>query len=271
MESVLILGSSGLVGRALCQRLKEKYKIYGTYNNRDFNIDGVTKIKFDLDNYQDISQILDNYKPDKIINCLNGDFKKQLNVVKELVNYSKQHNAYIYFVSTWNVFDEYPYKTYCEDDSRKSDTDYGNYKINAENELLDNIKDRCMIFRLPMMFGKDSPRFNTLKLKLEQGEPIEVITNMSLNHNTDVFLAKQIDYLIENYSFGIFHVCSLDSINHCKFIKELVYKLGYKNAKFKEIQDGDENIDYICALSSNQIFPKELNITNDDIIDYLVE
>lgn len=222
-----------------------------------------------LDNYQDISNILDNYKPDKIINCLTGDFEKQLNVVKELVNYSKQHNAYIYFVSTWNVFDEYPYKTYYEDDSKKSDTDYGNYKINAENELLNNIKDRCMIFRLPMIFGKDSPRFNKLKSNLEQGNPIEVVTNMSLNHNTDVFLAKQIEYLIENHLCGTFHLCSFDSINHSEFIKELVCKLGYENAKFEEIQYGDG--DYICTLSTNQILPKELNISNKEIISYLVE
>ncbi len=167
------------------------------------------------------------------------------------------------------MFDEYPYKTYCEDDSRKSDTDYGNYKINAENELLNNIKDRCMIFRLPMMFGKDSPRFNTLKSNLEQGNPIEVVTNMSLTHNTDVFLAKQIEYLIENHSCGTFHLCSFDSINHYDFIKELVCKLGHENAKFEEIQYGEE--DYICALSSNHILPKEFNISNEEIISYLVD
>lgn len=267
MESMLILGSSGLIGTALCQRIKDKYRIYGTYNNRDFNIEGINKIKFELDNYQEINNILDKYKPTKIINCLTGDFEKQLKIVKELVKYSKKNNAFVYIISTWNVFDEYPNKIYYEEDNRKSDTEYGNYKINAEDELLNNIKNRCMIFRLPMMFGKNSPRLNKLKSNLENNKPVEVVTNMYLNCNTDVFLSKQIEYLIENYNCGIFHLGSCDNINHYDFIKQLVKKLGYKNTMFEEIQYGDG--DYICTLSSNNILPKELNITNSDIISYL--
>lgn len=268
MEKILILGASGLVGKALCNELKDSYKVYGTYNKNKVSIDHVEMIKFEIENPDKVITILNSYKPNKIIISLTGNYEKQFNVIKQIVNYSKEANSIVYFVSTWNVFDAYPNKIYYENDEKSSDTDYGKFKIEAENFLLSNIENNCVIFRLPMIWGKNSPRLNKLKENLNNNEPIEVVTNMFLNHNTDKILGKQINYILQTYSKGIFHLGSVDQINHFDFIKNLINKLGYKNVKFKEVQYGD--CPYTVALGSNKHLPKELQVYVQDIIEDLV-
>lgn len=38
LKKILILGASGLVGRVLCNELKNDYNVYGTYNNNKVNL-----------------------------------------------------------------------------------------------------------------------------------------------------------------------------------------------------------------------------------------
>ncbi len=269
MEKILILGASGLVGRALCKELRYEYKVYGTYNHNGVSIDNVDMIKFDIDNLIGISEILDKYKPNKIIISLRGDNKTQLQIINEVIKYSKETDSNIYFISTWNVFDANPNKIYYENDERISDTGYGTFKIEAENLLLREIKDRCTIFRLPMIWGKNSPRLNKLITNIENNEPVEIVTNLYLNHNNDEILASQIKYIIENYSNGIYHMGSVDEINHVDFIKTIVDKLGYKDVEFNEVQYGEGR--YIATLGTNNILPKEIQTTNEKIIDNLTK
>lgn len=268
MEKILILGASGLVGKALCNELKDSYKGYGTYNKNKVSIDHVEMIKFEIENPDKVITILNIYKPNKIIISLTGNYEKQFNVIKQIVNYSKETDSIVYFVSTWNVFDAYPNKIYYENDEKSSYTDYGKFKIEAENFLLSNIENNCVIFRLPMIWGKNSPRLNKLKEDLNNNHHIEVVTNMFLNLDTDKILAKQINYILQNYSKGIFHLGSIDQINHFDFIKNLINKLGYKNVKFKKVQYG--NCPYTVALGSNKYLPKELQVHVQDIIEDLV-
>lgn len=268
LEKILILGASGLVGKALCNELKDSYKVYGTYNKNKVYIDHVEMIKFEIKNPDKVLNILNSHKPNKIIISLTGNYEKQFNVIKEIVNYSEETNSIVYFISTWNVFDAYPNKIYYENDEKSSNTDYGKFKIKAENFLLNNIENRCVIFRLPMIWGKNSPRLNKLKENLNNNEPIEVVTNMFLNHNTDEILAKQIHYILQNHSKGIFHLGSADQINHFDFIKNLTNKLGYKNVKFKEVQYGD--CPYTVALGSKKYLPKELQVSVQDILEGLI-
>lgn len=268
MEKILILGASGLVGKALCNELKDFYKVYGTYNKNKVYIDHVEMIKFEIENLHLILDILSKYQPDKIVISLTGDYEKQFDVIKEIVDYSKAYNSIVYFVSTWNVFDAYPKKIYYENDKVSSDTDYGKFKIQAENFLLNNIESRCVIFRLPMIWGKNSPRLNKLKENLNNNEPIEIITNMFLNNNTDEILAKQIHYILQSHSKGIFHLGSIDEVNHFDLIRNLTSKLGYSNVKFNEVQYGDDSCR--ATLGSNKDLPKALQVSTQDIINSLI-
>lgn len=107
MDKILIIGASGLVGKALCNELKKSYKVYGTYNNNNnkVHIDDVEMIRFEIEKHREILEILNKYNPSKIIISLTGSYENQLNVIKNILEYSKENNSKIYFISTWNVFD----------------------------------------------------------------------------------------------------------------------------------------------------------------------
>ena len=269
MEKILILGGSGLVGRALCNELKNEYKVYGTYNNRQDYIENVEMSKFQVEDSEKIKDILSNVEPKKIIMSLRGDFEKEFEVIKYVTEYSKKTNAKLYYISTWNVFDAHPNKIYHENDERLSDTEYGNFKIKAEDFLMNNIKDNCTILRLTMIWGKNSPRLNKLKDDLESNEPIEITTNLFLNNNSDEILAKQIKYVLNNYSSGIFHLGSSDEISQKEFVKAIVDRLGYKDVNFNETIYGDGKC--ICMLGISDRLPKELQVSNEDIINNILE
>lgn len=269
MEKILILGASGLVGRALCNELKNEYKVYGTYNNREDYVENVEMSKFQVEDSEKIKDILSNIEPKKIIMSLRGEFEKEFEVVKYVTEYSKKTNAKVYYISTWNVFDANPNKIYHENDERLSDTEYGNFKIKAEDFLMNNIKDNCTILRLTMIWGKNSPRLNKLKSSLENNEPIEITTNLFLNNNSDEILAKQIKYVLDNYSSGIFHLGSADEISQKDFVKSIVARLGYKDVNFDETTYGDGKC--ICMLEISDRLPKELQVSNKDIINNILE
>lgn len=267
MEKVLVVGASGLVGKALCRELSDKYKVYGTYNNNTVHIDNVDMIKFQIEDSEKIIDVLESCTPDKIIISLNGDYEKQYETIRKIGEYSKNNDSVIYFVSTWNVFDSSPFKVYYENDLRRSDTDYGNFKINAEDFLLSIVKDRCVIFRLPMIWGKESKRFNKLRSDLCSNKRVEVIPNMFLNHNSDEFLAKQIKYIMGECSSGIFHMGSVDEINHYDFLRRIIEKLGYKDVEFEETELAYGRL--TATLGAYFKMPKALEVSNEDVINSL--
>lgn len=264
MKKILILGVTGLVGKALSQKLKDNYEVFGTYNRNETRLDQVNLIKFEVKNPTQINSILDEITPNIIINCLRGDFENQLQIMNELIEFSQKTQAHIYFMSTANVFDACTDHIHYEIDERISNTDYGQFKIKAEDLLLDIIKDACVICRLPMVWGLNSPRLNDLKADLGNNKPIVVHTNLYLNTHTDELLANQINYIIDQNLTGIFHLGSQDEINHYDFMKEMTRQLGYADVHF--IKNQLEGERYVFTLGTTNPLPKELLFSNKEII-----
>lgn len=269
MKKGLILGGSGLVGGALINELTSDYNIYGTYNKRTINLQEDKKFKFELNNYEEIITFIDNIKPDFIISCLRGDFNDQYKCHIDIANHIKDKNINFYFCSTANVFDGDAKKPHYEDEKTNSISDYGKFKIQCENSLSSILKDKLCILRLPEMWGKNSPRFNYLINKLKSNEPIEVYSNYYKTTNLDVMLAKQIHYIINHNLKGIFHLNSSDIINNYDFFIKLINKLGYENPSLKKIQIDEEEKYYLAVNYKNSIFPANLTLSNEDIINYL--
>lgn len=268
MEKILILGASGLVGKALITELNGKYDVYGTYNSKRIEELKDKGFKFNVDNYNKIKEILDKVKPKLIISCLRGDFEKQLQTHKTVANYIKDVNGTMYFCSTANVFDGDTTTSKYENDERNAKSDYGKYKIQCEELLEETIGNNAVILRLPMILGKNSRRINELIQNLENNEEIELFTNLFITTNTDVMLAKQIHYLIKNNLKGIFHLATDDVIVYKDFIKKLIKEWKYENAKIKEVPIMEKDY-YLAILSKKNELPNDLRITNKDVLDYL--
>ena len=88
-KRILILGSSGILGKNLVKHLKNKYKV--SHN-------GLTKRKFNLTRLRSLKKILNHSKPDLIINCAavtNLDFCEKNKLESKKINFGITKNLFL--------------------------------------------------------------------------------------------------------------------------------------------------------------------------------
>ncbi|MGL4740284.1 MAG: NAD-dependent epimerase/dehydratase family protein, partial [Sarcina sp.] len=130
MNKILILGASGLVGNAIVKELNNNFIVYGTYYSKFIKcLDKTKQIKFDLNEFYKILDILKIINPDIIISSLCGDYDKQLLLYKELESYLEKTNKKFILCSSANVYDNDLSKIHFENDEVNSNSDYGYFKI----------------------------------------------------------------------------------------------------------------------------------------------
>lgn len=257
------------MGKALVKELDGEYDIYGTYLAGRAGLLAGKAYMMDVDNPGSVDSILKDIEPDIIISCLRGSFDGQLEVHNKAAGYLRERCGRMYFCSTANVFDKDPEKPHYEEDHTDAESDYGQYKAQCEEHLRKILMDNLTIFRLPMMWGRGYARPKKIIESVENGLEIETYENLYVNNNTDVFLARQIHYIINNDLRGIFHLGS-EVVNYCDFVEELLKRLGYDSVKMKkEVLPLDKY--YLAVLSRRKDLPENLKIYNEDILKFLTE
>jgi dTDP-4-dehydrorhamnose reductase len=219
-----------------------------------------------------LKDIIRSIKPDIVISCLRGEFDQQLKFHKEVAVEIQNNNSRMYFFSTTNVFDGDYSKPHTETDIPISKTDYGNFKIECENMLKEILDERVMIIRIPIIWGKSSPRWKSIKESIKNNKVIDVYSNLVCNNLLDIQLAKQLRFIIENKLTGIFHLGSVDMMTQGKFYEQIISKLGCDKILLRNhlVQDNAETC-YFLLKSNRHDLPSSLQSTNEDIISYLVK
>jgi len=67
---ILISGSSGLLGINLALEAAHRYEVIGVLHEQALNEPGFETIQADLLEYEEIARVLDESKPDWVINCV---------------------------------------------------------------------------------------------------------------------------------------------------------------------------------------------------------
>lgn len=268
-KKILILGASGFVGHAIYKELCSYFDTYGTYfTNRSFR-NNQQFFQYNLEE-DDVFEILEKVQPQLIISALRGDFPNQIQAHRHIVEYILENpRCKLYFISSANVFDAYSQYPSYEYDKTLSLSIYGRLKIKIENMLLRIPKENMAILRVPMVFGKWSPRIKEIKNAIENKEPIEVFPNLIINVTHDDKLTQQIHYLINRDKTGIYHLGSKDLVHHEEFIQELVQNMGELKHKpiYKRVYTTNEDR-YLAVLPKTNTLPKNLQVTYQEIIDY---
>lgn len=271
MHKVLVLGGSGLVGQSIIYELNKynQFQVYATYFQNPILLNQDGSFKLDIEDSDNINNKLNTLKPHIIISCLRGDFNKQLIVHIKIAEYLKENGGNLYFFSTTNVFDNDLSKPHNEDDLPNSQTDYGQYKIECEKKIAEILNDNACILRIPQVWGKSSSRMKELLNLLHNNKSVVVYPKLFHNTNTDVMIARQLHYIINNNLKGIFHLAPEDVVNNKDFYNELITGLGFKNARAEENLE-EEGYFALLSKRSNE-FPKQLRLTNKTVIDYLIQ
>ena len=270
MRKLLIIGASGLVGKALGEECKDQFDIYGTYSTRPTDLPEDKQYQLEMSEIEKVTDILQSIGPDAIVSCVRGDFDQQLEFHRKLALEVANTNCIVYYVSTANVFDADFTKHHTEIDTPKASSPYGQFKIACETLLQQALKDHAVIIRIPQVWGRQSPRLDSIKLGIEKNE-IEVYSNLECNHLSDVLLARQLKYILHHKHTGIFHLGAVDMLPHDRFIQQLVMNLTDKEIPFTyQLLQQPPATYYFGLKSVRNDMPKSLLKMNTDVIADLV-
>lgn len=229
----------------------------GYENNRKFH-------QWDAET-ESLSFLLENLKPDLIISAMRGDFKAQIYAHQEAVRYILKQNSKLIFLSSANVFDAFTNYPSYEYDKTFSHSIYGKFKIQIENDLLRLPNTAYNIFRLPMIFGANSPRIEELKTMYKVNDAIEVFPTVVLNAGSIQHLTRQIHYLINRNAEGIYHLGSTDLIHHEDLIMDICEKLQFNHPKITRVYESNDDR-YLAILPKTHRLPEHLEYQAKDIL-----
>lgn len=265
MKRVLILGGSGYLGEILYKELCSYFDTYATYFSSKSHKHNKHFYQYNMEE-GGLEAILKEVKPKLIISALRGDFETQIETHHFLINFVKNNNCRLLFLSSANVFDAFQHYPSYEYDKTLSESIYGRLKIKIENGLLRLPPAKFVIVRLPMVFGQQSPRVREIDWAVQQQIPLEVFPNSVINVNSDRKLSQQIHYIINHQLSGIFHLGSQDLIGHYEFIKGVVERRNHKKATYKQVFTTND-IRYLVTLPKENKLPQHLQINYNEVLD----
>ncbi|MGB0165460.1 MAG: SDR family oxidoreductase [Luteibaculum sp.] len=193
---ILVTGANGLLGQRLIQLcLDKKIEVYATGKgeSRLHGLSGVSYKSVDITDAGDVKKILDEVKPDAVVNTAalthvddcekNRELAVDVNVnaVKILAEACLERDVYLCHISTDFIFDG-EQGMYSEEDEPNPVNFYGETKLMAEEVLHCYPKLKCSILRTILVFGfvPNLTRTNIilwLNDTLAAGKPVNIVTD----------------------------------------------------------------------------------------------
>ena len=262
---ILIIGASGFIGQALFKELNPYFDVFGTYLNSSGSYDANRRLfQWDVES-EPLSPILKTVQPDIIITSFKGAFSAQEEAYQELITYVVRHRIKLMFLSTSNVFDAFTNYPSYEYDKTLSSSIYGRFLIKIENALLRLPNAYYNILRLPMVFGKTSPRLKELFNLHKLSEPIDVFPKVIINATTDKKVSQQVHYIINQELQGVFHLGSSDVIHHKDLIEEICDINELEEPVYRNNYESNQDR-YLAMLPKHNKLPDNFQILIEDVI-----
>jgi dTDP-4-dehydrorhamnose reductase len=241
-KSVLVVGASGFIGTHLCKRLRENYKVFGTYCLRSFSMPGVSSIPLNIGEREQMKKVILTVQPDIVIyaagkndlmysernpqeaEALHSSGPVSVATVAEIMK------PKFVFLSNTYVFDGRK-GNYSEQDIQFPASMLGKSKLAGEN-LLKGKSMNYVVVRTSPVFGIGHVRNPTfldqLRTKLEAKERIELPTHevhsYALVSGLVEMLAKLIESGVRNTAI---HYGGLTRVNTYDFAAQFARRFGY--------------------------------------------
>ena len=238
---ILILGSSGILGRKLYSNLKKHFKTVHT---------GLLRRKFNIEKTIKIKNILEKEKPNLVINCLaiadietcekqkKYTYKINVQILKEILKLKKNLNFQFIQFSTDQMYDNRK-KIYSNEKFNPIIyNEYTRQKIMAEKICL---KYKCLIFRTNF-FGKSQTKKKTLSdwiiSSFKQKKLFFLFKDIYFNPLSLSSICEIIIKIIKNKKFlkwGVYNLGSKNSLSKADFALKIANYLNLKNKNYKII------------------------------------
>jgi len=232
MKKILVFGSSGMLGKYLCDVLEEKgYEVI----RNDITDEGV-----DITNEQLVRDLILSSDAQYVVNCAaytnvekaqedrETAFKVNASAPKYMAETSFELGIPFIHVSTDYVFGDNKEDGYPENYSHfKPLNVYGESKLEGEKNVLSSGAE-SFIFRTSWLFGPNATNFIDKISKYAKELPeLKVVTDevgcptYVRDLSEGILLALE-----EKIEPGIYHICSRDSLSRYEFAQEILRQQG---------------------------------------------
>jgi dTDP-4-dehydrorhamnose reductase len=239
---ILVTGSNGLLGQKLTELLEKEGSVEMIATAARPAALPVNSGKFQLLDIKDpdaVDSVIDQYKPDVIINtaamtqvdqCENqreACWKTNVDAVRNLVNASRRNGCHLVHVSTDFIFDG-TQEMLDETAVPKPVNFYGESKLAGEQVIIESDISWCII-RTVLVFGvtKDMSRSNIVlwvKKSLEEGKTIQVVSDQWRTPTLAEDLAMGCYLAAKKKAKGIYNISGKDYLS--------AYDIAIRTAEF---------------------------------------
>ncbi len=256
---VLITGSSGMLGTALCRLLQSEHNnVTGIDLKRPTRAGKPDKfIKCDITNYDRVIKAIKSAKPDVVIHSAaytdvdgcetNPGRAENVNALgtRHVAEAAHEAGARIIYISTDFVFDGRKKKPYKESDTPEPVNIYGRSKLDGERHVTEICRDRYIIARTSWIFGDGGKNFvDTIVNKAKTQKEIRVVSDQFGSPTYAVDLAGAIKKMAglmgkQKDLHGIFHITNSDNCSWYKFAQKSLQMANIYEVNLIPIMSGE--------------------------------
>lgn len=259
-NKVLLIGGSGLVGKAIAAALQKNYQVISTAGHHEPE----NGYCLPVENPERLLEILEREDPDIVISSIRGNFQAQIWFHAELAHWLTGKDKRLLYVSTVNVFDGDLSRPRTEEDPPSPESDYGIFKRDCEAMLSESLGNRLIIFRPATVWDFDCPRVRQLKSHSCSEELHHTHSGIIVN----VTYAKQIGtyakYVLDHNLGGIFHIGTTDTVDYFTFEKMICETLDIKPPKF-EVKETRPTA-FQAVIPARKDIPDDLQLTVEQVL-----
>jgi dTDP-4-dehydrorhamnose reductase len=252
METLVVLGASGLLGGKVCAVAKDAYEVVGTHRGPPPTIPGVRFVELHKERVEDGMALIRKLKPAAVVDTAalhnvdrceeERDLAWQVNAgsTGALARVTQDVGGRYLFISTDFVF-EGTKGGYRETDAPRPVNYYGETKLAGEHAVLAATPDHLVV-RPSVVFGWDDTRLNFatwILSSLREGKPVNVATDWIGSPTFADDLAAGILRLLKVWDGGVYHLAGPEALSRHAFAVLLATAFGLDPTAAKPVPSAD--------------------------------
>lgn len=228
----LVIGKNGQLGK--------EFVTYFSNSNNDFL--AVGHQDFDIANFDSIVKVIDDYKPDVVINCsaynqvdiaekdFDTAYKTNALGIYNLTLAQEKYRFFIVHYSTDYVFDgEKKSGFYTETDTTNPISQYAKTKLMGENFLLNN--NKSLTLRVSWVFGEGNQNFPYKVQQWAKNKDVLMVATDEVSTPTCTKTIVEITLkALEKNLYGIFHLSNKGYTTRYDYARFILKNLNLKNS-----------------------------------------
>lgn len=237
MDSLLVTGASGLLGRCLLDA-EWSHRVVGTYHTTPIETDR-EMLHLDVRDAAQVEGIFERVEPDVVVHSAaatsveiceeDPELANETNALgtKHVVDAAKAVGARVVYPSTAYVFGDDV--VHAEDDEPAPLNLYGRSKLDGEQYVQRTCSDGliarfCVVVSLDRVSYSDFGSW--IREQLEAGERVELIDDQRITPTVRSDAISALQLLIEREARGIFHITSPDRLTRYELGREIARRHG---------------------------------------------